>query len=375
MLLVIGGNGPQGLVEGNQALIKICLIASVWHDLRIFTYKLYENNHITTTSERLELMKKTLFGLIFCLISLPIFGGEDCDVCGPQLTGSPLKTNFSFQAIGQTSKYITQSNDNKNFETTLSNDPRKIFAKSSPKWLEAVGKISVPHRTKNEKTDCSVSLLTDHLDKDSIIAVTAGHCMKNWNFPGQDPKAPAVITFTKKDGTKVTRSVEKILSMSPSEGDYAILKLNKTVPNSLVKPLLIADGPYRGADGFGYLEFDEFTGGPGHKKAFGTLAGYSSDSSPQFGNKGQNLTYHEDCHLNGGEASIKSTKCWSYKGASGGATVVTVDQGDYNDNIGVEHLYVGAVMGQRKGDNKRAFITPLEFFREPLESAFKNYMP
>jgi hypothetical protein len=324
----------------------------------------------------LKIMKKTLIALFICLISMPVMAGDDCEVCGPQITGSPLVSNFSFQALGQATNYIKYSNDKKSFPTTLPNDPRKIFNKNSPSWLEAVGKLEVPHRSKDEVAACSISLVTNRLGNASNIAVTAGHCMEFWKFPGQSAKKPAKVTFKKSNGVTVVLYVEEVLSMQPREGDYAILKLSEKIPTTTIKPLMIADRGYRDEDGLGYLEFDEFNGGPGHKKAYGTIAGYSTDSSPKYGNKGKNLTYHEDCHLNGGSSYRKTSKCWSYPGASGGAAVVTVDQVEYNDNIGVEHLYVGAVQGELKDVSKKnTLLTPLEFFREPLESAFDKFMP
>jgi hypothetical protein len=259
------------------------------------------------------------------------------------------------------------------YEETLPNDPRKVFTKSSPKWLEAVGKILIPNRDGKSIEQCSLTLVTDDLKKDSIIAVTAGHCLEDWINGGAYLTAPALITFTTQEEKKIERRVDEVLYISARAPDYAVVKLNKKILNSTIKPLLIAEDAFRDSFGTGYLQDDDFNGGPGHERAFGTIAGYSADTSPLYGNKGKNLTYDEDCYFNGGSKLLISTECYSYGGSSGGAAVVTVDQGDYNDYAGVEYLYVGSIVGGKvNSGNEVTYIAPVQVMKPALEEAFNK---
>jgi V8-like Glu-specific endopeptidase len=225
----------------------------------------------------------------------------------------------------------------------LPDDPRKVRTSTSPKWLEAVGRLV---STKGDgREQCTLSVIVNHPSKDGVIGITAGHCVDHW-YEDQNKFSVETnkVRFESNAGTIHIRSIEKVLKASMSSGDYAIVKLNEAVKKSDIKPLISA--PY---DYLDLLDPEIF----GEKfKPFATMAGYSADTG--LGKKGKVLTYDENCSLRGGGNGNKKGYCYTYQGASGGPVVVTVDLGEFGDDYdlyGTQHLFCGSIVGSEGSDN------------------------
>lgn len=244
---------------------------------------------------------------------------------------------------------------------TLPNDPRKVRSKQSPKWLEAIGLMKTPIGK------CSINLVVDDIKKDGIIAVTAAHCVKQWRKgKNRYEIGPHSVIFTANSGSQFTRSITSVLHVEhvPGGADFTIVKLDHSISKNKLKPLL--NSPFDYAD---LLTEEIFRVS---FEPFATMAGYSADKT--LGKKGQVLTYHERCQLNGGSSGIKKGLCYSYEGASGGAVVVTVDltalyEGE-EDSTNPQFLrpqayFVGTIVGRRSGDNYgKTMFTPTTHYTQ-----------
>ena len=229
------------------------------------------------------------------------------------------------------------------YEEMIGGDTRKVRSENSPKWLEAVGKLTSTI-SKGKEESCSIVLIADHPEKNGIIAVTAGHCVDHW-YNGQESYKAGEnqVRFTSNSGKVINTSISEVLRAEMNPGDYAVVKLESKISNSDIKPLLNAPFKYGVM-----LDDEEFEGG------YATMAGYSADSG--LGQKGAVLTYDERCQLNGGASGLKKGICYSYRGASGGAVVVTVDLEDMPIaealmDIGIQSYFVGTISGRRNADN------------------------
>lgn len=264
------------------------------------------------------------------------------------------------------------------FEETRPGDPRKVRTHSSPAWLAAVGRMKVNNRLDKKAKSCSITLVSNDRDNDSLLALTAAHCINSFRDgggTGPDSFTPTrhQIVFTTSSGKELERQITDILAFAYGAGDYAIVRLDREVPNEDIRPLVHSDEHYR-KGGYGLLD------DPAYQtafKPFGTVAGYSTDLSPEYGNKGENLTYHEGCYFNGGTDSQKGSGCYSYGGASGGPFVVTVDRGvdewEERPLLGIEHLLVGIVKGGRDDENERTHFTPHTLYDEELRQIFEEH--
>ncbi len=238
-----------------------------------------------------------------------------------------------------------QGNVGEEFLQENDGDDRLVRTESSPEWLEAVGRmVSVTNASQADQGEekkhelCSVSLLSDTIGKDGQIVVGAGHCVDQW-AAGEFRPSPYVddyknthagehydrddmyfsnvephhtsITFTSSGGQKVERQLAQIFSAHMAHQDYFIGRLDRPIPYSQIKPLLNSPADYSDM-----LDQDEFPG------AFATMAGFSADSGR--GENGNKMTY-DVCMLAGGQQGYKMGHCYTYGGASGGATAVTVD--------------------------------------------------
>jgi hypothetical protein len=299
--------------------------------------------------------------ILFSLISTLVYAGNDCDGhCGQEFAtelNPPL-----LQSLSTITRYSTTG-----YPETLPNDPRKVRSASSPKWLEAVGRL-VSTKSSKEKEQCTLSIISNHPSKDGIIAVTAGHCVDHWYQGGNRYKVGAnTVTFTSNSGKTITRSIEKVLKASMSSGDYAIVKLNSSVKKEDIKPLISA--PYDYSDLLNEEMFGE------KFKPFSTIAGFSADKG--LGKKGKVLTYHEKCRLNGGGPGDKKSYAYSYQGASGGPVVVTVDLGEYGDDYGLQgtqHLFVGSIVGSEGSDNNsKTMFTEHSHYSQTLDKTLEAH--
>ncbi|MFT6070085.1 MAG: V8-like Glu-specific endopeptidase [Bacteriovoracaceae bacterium] len=299
--------------------------------------------------------------ILFALFSTIVFAGDDCE----GLCGQEFATELNSPLLQSLSTIVKHSGSN--FPETMPNDTRKVRGATSPKWLEAVGRL-VSTKSSTEKEQCSLTIISNHPSKDGIIAVTAGHCVDHWYYGGNDYRVGAnTVTFQSNSGKTITRSIEKVLKSSMSSGDYAIVKLNSPVKKEVIKPLISA--PYDYVD---LLDEEMF----GEKfKPFGTMAGYSADKG--LGKKGKVLTYDEKCRLNGGVSGNKKGYCYSYGGASGGPVVVTVDLGEFGEDYGLhgtQHLFVGSIVGgQGVNDNSKTMFTETSHYSSSLDEILEAH--
>lgn len=199
-------------------------------------------------------------------------------------------------------------------------DTRKNYGPEAPQFLETYGKLMV-----NGTLRCTGNIVAHDEGTDAYIVTTAAHCFKG----NESKQAHLSIEFTKRDETVVQRNLAPFVINN--EDDYAILKLDRPIPNTLLKPLLIADYPY-----------DEImvTENNNVNPYTVTFAGYSDDS--RNGSKGKNLTYDQDCQMFNSRGYLVDTNCVGYPGESGGAFVITVTDRENNNKVtdyfvGVNH--------------------------------------
>jgi len=293
-------------------------------------------------------------------------------------------------------------------------DDRLVRTSSSPDWLQAVGKfvfVKTPQwQLEQGKPEtyqqCSVSLISDTIGGDGQIIVGAGHCISQW-VSGESKPSPyidelrqtksgqhrehntvhdwdfeqenTVITFTSNTGLVVKRRLAEIFYAETHQGDYFIGRLDSPIPYSQIQPLLNAPADYSDL-----LSQEDFP------SAFATMAGFSHDSGK--GQNGQVMTY-DNCELMGGANGRKMGHCYTYSGASGGATTVTVDlskSSDDNAEFWLEYFsetlngqferkaytfWVGNLFGARCTQAKvnRTFFTESTYYTSLLDAILSDY--
>jgi hypothetical protein len=297
--------------------------------------------------------------------------GVDCE--GPydtSLRGAP--THDLFETMGTLSGKLN-NRSGKEPQETLKNDPRKVRGADSPEWLNAVAKLQVKN-SDGTYEQCSLTLVSDDKNKDSLIALTAGHCvMQWWESGGGDNRVydirEHIVVFYTRSGKRIVRKIDNVLAMNIAPADYAIVKLNAALPNSDVQPLVHTDEVYANI-----RDDDDYKA---EFKPFGTAAGWSGDTSKKHGNNGKNLTYDENCWFNGGATYRNDSGCHSYGGASGGAMVATVDRSHSewteDQTLGTEHLLQGIIRGGEEGRFERTYFTPWSYYDAPLRKVFEKY--
>ncbi|MDB4450968.1 hypothetical protein N9121_01300 [Pseudomonadales bacterium] len=294
-------------------------------------------------------------------------------------------------------------------------DDRLVRSASSPKWLEAVGKfvyVKTPEwqlkkGDPKEYKHCSVSLVSDTVGGDGQIVVGAGHCIVQWISGSSMKQSPyvnelrqtisgkhwerdtvhdwvfnkenTVFIFTSHSGKVIKRRLADIFFAETDKGDYFIGKLDSPIPYSQIKPLLNAPADYSDL-----LDKKEFPG------AFATMAGFSRDSGR--GQHGKVMTY-DNCKLAGGQNGKKMGHCFTYGGASGGATTVTIDLSkadDENADFWLEYIeetlngkferkaytfWVGNIWGSRCNQAKtnRTFFTESTYHTRLLDAILHDH--
>lgn len=250
-------------------------------------------------------------------------------------------------------------------------DTRKVRDQNSPKWLEAVGRLIVAKRTL-----CTITLVSDGESDFSRVAITNSHCIDElYRYGKKDLEKITDVTFTSKSDQKVHIKVSDIIvdggfnySQVQTE-DYAILILNRLIHKSEIQPLF-----YNGEDVDDIRDYffdSEFDNDPEIAKARitykETIAGYSADKNKNLGNSGKNLTYDDNCfakpmNFDEDESNYihgylhKVYNCYSYKGSSGGAYVVSYfDPEEENDN-GTRGKEVAILIGINAAVNHEELI-------------------
>jgi len=262
------------------------------------------------------------------------------------------------------------------YPPTMEGDERQVRTSSSPEWLAAVGRFVINKRDGTGAKLCTAFLVSANSTDDSRIIMSEGHCINEWHVSGAAGNRRFSMTthniyFTTNTGEELKRKVVAVVGYEWSPGDHAILILDKGIYNYEIKPLVHSDEPFKNM-GYGLLDDPVYQQ---EFKPFATAAGYSSDVP--LGDGGKHLTYDEDCYLNGGVNYQKDSRCTSYRGASGGPIVVTVDRGvdewEERPVMGIEHLVVGIIKGGRDGDNSSTYWTPHSYYRAKLLEVFARY--
>jgi hypothetical protein len=185
---------------------------------------------------------------------------------------------------------------------TSATDLREVYSVQSPHWLSAIGKLRVPGtrvedgRRRHHYEDCSATLVAPTGARQASIIVTAWHCLELYNDLSRD------IEFTLLPGSEnsIALTARRLADGGHINADWAILKLERAVPNSRV-PALEVNGDLPDAD------------------ITVLMAGYSGDDGK--GEGGALLSYDPACHITHMASKGGSTDCTALKGASGGALI------------------------------------------------------
>lgn len=229
---------------------------------------------------------------------------------------------------------------------------REVFEARKTPALTAVGKINFI----GQKW-CSLILVAED------IAVTAGHCFLQSNFEFDlskdiEPYYTSVI-FRQQDGKRIENVQIKRVLKAESNPDYAIVRLNKKIPRSLIKSLEISR-----------LKLDEMIAKP---EKLG-CAGFNGDK--ELGNEGLTLTVSRRIKIVPESSDQKriDTSCYATYGSSGGL---------FFEENGGEYKIIGVIWGITdekynekgelvKSENITTSITPISFFSDELIGIIKQ---
>ncbi len=233
--------------------------------------------------------------------------------------------------------------------STLQADPRRANSPSAPSWLNAVGKLNIPSqnsengRTAHYIEHCSATLISDHANRSANTIITAWHCLENY----LDLSREISFTLFHGDSTVTNHSARQLSSGGNLDLDWAVLRLNKPIPNSLVKAMVINRQKNENI---------------GHSTM--TMAGYSRD--PGLGQKGEALTYHAGCDSGEKIGQQLSSNCLVYSGASGGPVVIS----SYRDKK-FQHRLAG-IISQGNGAGITTYVPDSAFIATALRLIRSN---
>jgi len=235
---------------------------------------------------------------------------------------------------------------------------REVFDAGKYPALTAVGRINFLGQSW-----CSIILVSED------VAVTAGHCFLKANVKFNltrdlTPFHTAVI-FKSKTGERIEGvSVKRVIkaTMNP---DYAIVRLDKKIPESMIKPIKISN-----------LTLAEIRSS---EDKLG-CAGFNGDK--ELGSDGLLLTISRNIKIIP-ETSSKQridTSCFSTYGGSGGLFYRTKHDDEKNVD---EYDFIGVIWGMTdeklsekgelvKAENIVTSITPVSAFYDELTSAIGN---
>lgn len=226
-------------------------------------------------------------------------------------------------------------------------DSRRAYTTTAPTWLRAVGRLTVPgskyrdgHRS-HYLEDCSATLVGRPGASQADTLVTAWHCLE---FYG-DLSRPILFTLLPgvgESGTKppLEREAFRLADGGGMHADWAILRLYRPVPAHATTALLVHPGA------------------PDPVRSI-SMAGYSRD--PGLGMHGKQLTFDPDCLITRQGQDSSDSNCSAYKGASGGAVVQLMADG--------QPRFSGVVS---EGDSASfSTFVPVAEFRRTLEQLLR----
>jgi hypothetical protein len=193
--------------------------------------------------------------------------------------------------------------------STAGEDPRRQLSVDSPRWLSAIGQLSVPglkteqghasHHTER----CSATLIAANAAPQADLIVTAWHCLEAYRDLSKR------ITFTLLPGSPAPRiiSARPVADGGSMAADWALLRLTEAVARADVPALALNPG----------LADPEKTV---------LMAGYSRDAG--IGAGGRILSFDPACRITRSNAELGYSDCRAHKGASGGAVIQLNDDGE-----------------------------------------------
>lgn len=229
---------------------------------------------------------------------------------------------------------------------------REVFDIEKYPALTAVGKVNLIGRQW-----CSLTLISED------IAVTAGHCLLESNFKFDltkdlNPYYCPVIFKPNGDNRLENISVKRVLKIQRNP-DYAIVKLNKKIPASVIKPLKIFN-----------LSLEEMRS---RETKLG-CAGFNGDKD--LGSDGLLMTISRNIKImpETSEKDRVDANCYSTYGGSGGLFFEERQNAETNAK---EYYFLGVVWGvtdekvNEKGElikveNVITSITPVSVFYDEL---------
>lgn len=235
---------------------------------------------------------------------------------------------------------------------------REVFDAAKYPALAAVGRVNFIGGSW-----CSAILVSPD------IAVTAGHCILKANYKleiGKDLDPMWTSVNFKPDGFRRIEgvSIKRVLK-AKAQPDFAIIQLNKKIPETEIKPLKISN-----------LTFDEIRS---NEASLG-CAGFNGDK--ELGSGGLLMTISRNVKVIPESSSKKriDASCFSTYGGSGGLFFREKSNADTNLS---EYLFLGVIWGltdeklNDKGelvklDDVITSITPVEAFYEELSKVLSS---
>lgn len=205
-------------------------------------------------------------------------------------------------------------------------DPREHVNPSSPDWVYAVGRLTVPsHRFVDGERrayleHCTATLIALPGDRRQHYIGSAWHCLENY----RDRSQAIIFEAVSRSGERFQRRAFQLRSGGDMSQDWALLKLDQAVPDTDITALTVLDSRLDSLD-------------PGDVLS---MAGFSRDSG--MGAGGKRLSYHRDCQLLPSTRINRLTNCVAYKGASGGPVIV---------ERGGDSLFAGVISEGSGGDS------------------------
>ncbi len=209
--------------------------------------------------------------------------------------------------------------------------------KLPPPWTESIGRLIIPsNRIKKGqhlsfKETCSASLISKKRSPSSRFILTAWHCFENYS----DLSRPINFEIKDIEGNIISRIAYRWSNGGGMHADWAILKLDKEVKRSEVKPIE-------------YLMRDISVGDSI------SIAGYAKDKI-STGNR-FDLNYGK-CKVTEIATDIRLTDCTAVKGNSGGAVMLKIDQ--YN-------FALAGIISEGNERNISSFV-PIKIFYPELQ--------
>lgn len=216
-------------------------------------------------------------------------------------------------------------------------DKRQVFSGETFPWLQAVGKLQVPGqrhkdgRTSHYLEDCSATLVSLPGRVEADIIVTAWHCLALY----RDLSKPIFFTAETVSGAILKRQVYRLADGGGMHADWAILGLRNAVPAQAMTALSV------------HPQFAD-------SEQPIMMAGYSRDKG--IGDEGHVLTFDPACAIIAQEQALGETNCTAFKGASGGAVIQIIDNGEPR---------ICGVISQGNGQGHSTYV-PVDSFRNAI---------